>query len=284
MKNKANHGVDSSQPLSFNRRFNVEVDLEAAKQRFINRLFNLIDEDFLGFTRKPCALSEYVEAFKHVAYKLGIRYDGNNTLGYYAGDDFLHILWAIEALFEAFQMQQNYANSADRLSKIIELVISESEIDLGIQWRSGVFHPSGAKLMDEELVNEPLKWLADPKYANVLAPFEKGLRHLLESQKQPEKLSDTITDMYEALEAIAKVVTGKDEDISGNREAFISDLKLSNCYGKMLRDYIEYANQYRHGTGQHVVRGSPLPNEVEAFVYTTGLFIRLAIKQLEARG
>ncbi len=183
MKNKANQGAGNNQPLPFHQRFNIEVNMEAARQRFINRLFNLIDDDFLGFTRKQCALLEYVEAFKYVAFKLGIRYDGINTLGYYAGDDFLQILKAVEALFEAFQMQQNYANSADRLSKIIEFVISESEIDLGIQWRSGIFYPSGAKLMDEELVNEPLKWLADPQYNNVIGPFKKGLTHYLEANK-----------------------------------------------------------------------------------------------------
>ncbi len=128
MKNKANQGAGNNQPLPFHQRFNIEVNMEAARQRFINRLFNLLDDDFLGFTRKQCALQEYVEAFKHVSYKLGIRYDGNNTLEYYAGDDFLQILRAVEALFEAFQMHQSYG-SDDRLSKIIEFVISESEID-----------------------------------------------------------------------------------------------------------------------------------------------------------
>ena len=183
--------------------------MEAAKQRFISRLFNLIDEDFLGFTREQCHLSEYVEAFKYVAFKLGIRYDGNNTLEYYAGNEFLQVLRTIEALFEAFQFQRNYANSADRLDKIIKFAVSQSEIDLGIQWRDGLFYPSGARLMDEELVNEPLRWLGDPRYNNVLAPFRKALTHYLEANRNPEKLADTITDMYEALEALAKIVTGK---------------------------------------------------------------------------
>ncbi len=283
MKNKANQGVGNNQPLPFHHRFNVEVELEAAKQRFINRLFNLIDEDFLGFTRKQCNLSEYKAAFKYVAFKLGIRYDGNNTLEYYADNEFLQVLRTIEALFEAFQLE-NYANSADRLDKIIKLAISESEIDLVIQWRSGLFYPSGAKLMDEELVNEPLRWLADPRYKNVLVPFKKGLTRYLEANKNTEKLADTVTDIYEALEAMAKLVTGRDKDLSANRELFVSKLRLDRQYGKMLTDYIDYANDYRHGTEPSKTRANPNPNEVEAFIYTTGLFIRLAVKQLEDVG
>ena len=287
MKNKTTQDEGNNQPhvLPFHQRFNIEVELETAKQRFISRLFNLIDEGFLGFTREQCHLSEYVEAFKYVAFKLGIRYDGNNTLEYYAGNEFLQVLRTIEALFEAFQFQRNYANSADRLDKIIKFAVSQSEIDLGIQWRGGLFYPSGARLMDEELVNEPLRWLADPKYNNVLAPFKKGLTHYLEANKNPEKLADTITDIYEALEAMAKVITGRNnKDLSGNRELFVSKLRLGRQYGKMLIDYIDYANDYRHGTEPSKIRANPSPNEVEAFIYTTGLFIRLAVKQLEGGG
>jgi len=284
MESKANQHEDNNQRciLPFHQRFNIEVELEAAKQRFISRLFNLIDDDFLGFTTKQCHLSEYKEAFKYVAFKLGIRYDGNNTLEYYAGNEYLQVLRTIEALFEAFQLQlQNYANSADRLDKIVQLAISENEIDLGIQWRGGLFYPSGARLMDEELVNEPLRWLADSKYNNVLTPFKKGLTHYLEANRNPEKLADTITDIHEALEAMAKIVTGRNKDLSANRELFVSKLRLARQYSKMLIDYIDYANDYRHSAEPNKTRANPNANEVEAFIYTTGLFIRLAVKQLE---
>ena len=154
------------------------------------------------------------------------------------------------------------------------------ETDLGIEWKDGHFWRSGAKLLDEELVNEPLRWLADPRYINVLAPFQKGLSHYLEANKDPNKLSDTITDMYEALEALAKIVCGNKKDLSANRQRFISELDLSQYYNKMLDDYIGYANEFRHGTEPGKVKIKPKPNEVEAFIYTTGLFIRLAIQQL----
>ena len=51
----------------------------------------------------------------------------------------------------------------------------------------------------------------------------------------------------------------------------------------MLKEYIGYANEYRHGLKQTKQRITPNRNEVEAFIYTTGLFIRLAIQQLAAK-
>lgn len=138
----------------------------------------------------------------------------------------------------------------------------------------------GAALLDERLVNDPLHWLREnSKYRNVLDPFEKGLKHLMEGKKAPERYSDVITDMYEALEGMAKTVTGREtRDLSGNKEMFISKLKLPDAYRTLLGDYIEFANDYRHALESGQKRATPSEKDTEAFVYLTGLFIRLAIQ------
>lgn len=262
-KNKQQKNVKPS----FYQRFNIEIPLDAAKQMFYNRLRNQL----------PGIVNQTVQQdlFQQLCNKLGISYRGQSRIEHFLTDDLNECLHAIEEVYQLIPKpyKTNLANT-------VESIITESEVDIGLQWKDGVFWPSGAKLLDEALVNENLKWLSDPKYADVLTPFEKGLSHFLEAQKQPKKLSDTITDMYEALEALAKVVTGKDRDLSGNRESFISELKLSDYYRKMLKDCVEYANEYRHAPTPGVKREPPLLNEVEAFVYTTGLFIRLAIQQI----
>jgi len=174
----------------------------------------------------------------------------------------------------------DYYEYAEKLDSLIRRAISLSETDIGIEWRDGVFWPSGAKLLDEALVNENLKWLADKGYHDVLIPFEKGLRHFLESRAKPERLGDAVTDVYEAVEALAKRVTGKDRDLSGNAELFISNLKLTDYYKRILKDYIGYANDYsRHAAKLGAEKKPLVRNEVEAFIYTSGLFIRLAVQQ-----
>ena len=116
---------------------------------------------------------------------------------------------------------------ANQLDSDIVEIIHLSEVDLGISWQRGVFLKKGAEILDEKLVNESLRWLANARYKNVLVPFQKGLSHLLEGTKDSQRFGDTVTDMYEALEAMAKIVTGKSTDeLSALREQFISKLPV----------------------------------------------------------
>ena len=259
----------------FHQRFSIQVGVEEARERFVNRVLNKIEEDLDSLLRFH-TVGHYEKAMYNVASKLGVKYKPEVFHQYVRGD-FFGCIQALEALYETFISENKY--DAERLNGVIQYAISLSEVDLGIQWRDGAFWPSGAKLLDEALVNENLKWLSDLGYQDVLVAFEKGLRHFLEAQRKPERLGDAITDVYEAFEALAKSVTGKDKDLSGNAELFISKLKLSEYYKKMLKDYIDYACEYRHAVKLGEKRKPLLRNEVEAFIYTTGLFIRLAIQQ-----
>ncbi len=98
----------------------------------------------------------------------------------------------------------------------------------------------------------------------------------MESQKRPELRADVITDMYEALEALAKKATGKDLDLVKNT-GFIDAVKASAEYKTMLANYIGYANRFRHAAKQTTPRPTLSERETESFVYLTGLFIRLAM-------
>ena len=85
--------------------------------------------------------------------------------------------------------------------------------------------------------------------------------------------------MYEAVEALAKIVTGRpNKDLSANTEMFISKLKVSNHYKTLLKDYIAYGNEFRHAEDEVMPRPPLSEPEVESFIYLTGLFIRLTIR------
>jgi len=268
-------------PPPFHQRFNIEVDLDNVKKRFMNRIINLLEVGFqyVEFGGIDANITSHSDERRSIALALGTKFRWDSRFSDYVSNDFLKCLLGLEALYQALRPFEQV-----KLDKLVEHAISQSEVELGISWKEGVFWPSGAKLLDEALVNEPLQWLSNLQYRNVLTPFEKGLRHFLEASKYPERLSDAVTDMYEAVEAIAKVVTGRpDKDLSANRELFVSRLGLSDYYKKMLKDYISYANEFRHAVEEGRERVPPLAQEVEAFIYTTGLFIRLAIERLAAK-
>src|SRR6266545_654036 len=78
------------------------------------------------------------------------------------------------------------------------------------------------------------------------SPLKKVFLTLLEGTKDPQRFGDAVTDMYEALEAMAKIVTGKPtKDLSALREEFIAKLRLPETHKIMLKQYIDYGCDFR---------------------------------------
>ncbi len=255
----------------FHERFNIHVPVEEAKKQFVNRAHNEV------FGRALFELPEGIRTSAEVAVLtiLGIknRYD-YSPLTRYVGEEFWTNVKAVEALFQILKGERR----AESLDRVIQNILFLSEVDLGIRWHEGHFVPSGSPLLDEKLVNDVLNCLKPKKFEGVLNPFRKGLEDLLHSIKTPTRLPDVVTEMYEALEALAKIVTGRgDKDLSGNAELFIKAVQVSDTYKPILKEYIVYGNKIRHAGKD----GQPKPDltrkEVESFVYMTGVFIRLAV-------
>lgn len=185
-------------------------------------------------------------------------------------------------LYEPKKTERQYRTRVKWLVKEIEDSISCARAGLGIRFDSKeeIFYPSGDKDLEERLVKEPLRDLDTLGREEVSKVWKRGLRALLKSQGDHDELKDVVRDAYEALEAFAKIVCNNDRDLSGNRDRFISALNLNPYYQKMLKEYINYANEFRHAEKQQKPRPDLDYSEVEAFVYLTGLFIRLGIEKL----
>lgn len=256
-------------PRDFYHRFDLSIGLEEAQRRFVNRANNVIFEAFLieHFSY------DYDKIRRRIATELGEGFSHYRPIKEYIGDDFYRCLTSIEAVAGPIYAH----NYVQRFDQVVNSLLLQSEVDLGIHWGKGKFLRSGDKVLDDELVNKSLHWLEDKKYENVRQPYSKGLEHFLHSKKRPEFLPDVITDMYEALEALAKIFTGRDKDLSANRELFLKQVKASEAYKVILKDYIDYANNFRHALQEGEKRPILSEGEVESFVYMTGIFIRLAI-------
>ncbi|MBA3472828.1 MAG: hypothetical protein H0T57_06280 [Rubrobacter sp.] len=268
---------------TFHERFDIDVGVDEARRRFVNRVSNNV----FSFLESPPPFNpakgadrehprRVTQIHRHVANVLGEKYDSLKCLDSYVVNDFYRCLQTLEAVYLAVEDPSIEDGVSDRIDRAIR----SSEIDLGIDWQRPQFVRTGARLLDEKLVNEQLRWLSDPKYRTVYRPFQKGLSHFLESEQKPQLLGDVITDMYKALEALFKIVTGRpNKDLSANREMFVSKVKVSDQYKTLLKDYIAYANEFRHAEREQKPRPSISRPEAESFVYLTGLFIRLAVER-----
>jgi hypothetical protein len=265
--------VSEAELTPFHERFEIQIGVNDARQRFIRRVSNYIFGSFFDGQIDSTIKTRVV--LWQVANALGEEYKSYNDFKDYVRGDFHRCLHVLEVSYNALTDPAQKL----QLNNMIVLVLSQSEIDLGVSWQKPFFTRSGARLLDQHLVNEPLRWLSDPKYRSVYAPFEKGLSHFLEAEKKPLLLADVITDMYESVEALSKVVTGRNtKDLSANAEMLIKMVRASDHYKQLLKDYISYANQFRHAVKQDGARPVLSISEVESFIYLTGLFIRLAIK------
>jgi len=204
-----------------------------------------------------------------------MRHDPYAIFDDYIGGDFFKCLQALEAIYNGIDR-----NRIRDFEKAILRILSASEHDLGIEWKDGDFVPTGAKLLDEGLVNDNLKWLQENKHEHIRKPFDKALLHYSESLNHPEKLNDVVTDMYEALEATAKWTLGNNKKLDANKQEFVKTLKLVPEYERMLTEYISYAHKYaRHAQDPKSERYKVPPSDAENFIYLTGLFIRFAIQR-----
>jgi hypothetical protein len=254
----------------FEERFGLVVGVDKARERFVHRAQYAI---FSKYVRDSGQEFDYIEAIL-----LGLGRPETFLqleLPRIVGPDFYDNLKAIECV-------RQMAHDPAVLDAMVFFVLNESEIDLGVRWENGVFVKAGAPLLDDKLVRDVLGWARDKKYETVIAPFEKGLRHFLESTKRSELLSDVVTDMYEALEAVAKIVTERKNDLSSNRERFIKAVRVPDAYKKILKEYIDYGCEFRHAADASEQKPAPSPEEVESFIYLTGIFVRFAMKTLDS--
>lgn len=251
----------------FHQRFEIEIGISDARLYFVSRIHNRVFLSIYGLGQR--------ELLQDIATELGQKYLSVHSYDDYIQSDFFNVLKALEACYRF----SPGTNPRGRLVDAILRTLGEAEVDLGVRWENGRFFRSGAKLLDEHLVNQPLHWLTDQDHQSILQPYSKGLEHFLQATKRPELLSDVITDMYEALEALAKIITGRDRDLSANAESFLKEVKASEAYKKILKEYIAYANNFRHGVSDQSKKPNLSAAEVESFIYLTGIFIRLALSQ-----
>jgi len=156
-------------------------------------------------------------------------------------------------------------NFEQRMQRIMLL----AEADLGVFWKDGKFYPSGAKELDRALIEDPLEWLADHPLTQ--KQFLVALGHYERSLQSVDAGKDAITNCYTSVERLAQEILKNDKSFDKNSDALVDALGLPKEYKNIVHYYKSIANEY----GSRHAGSNPLPAEVEAFVYLTGLLLRL---------
>lgn len=265
----------------FNKILGLEDNIEAERKRFVERVNQFIFHDI--DTVKTVTF-DYRVLFNLICFELGVnaldfsmRTIGRGmdkkkipvSIRTLTGDDFNKTLLVLCILYVYLEESSDSKSNHEWLSANIELVLSRCSCDIGIKWKKGLFYPTGAEELDEPLIEENLTWLND--YPNE----RKDYRIALECYLGDESLADVIRNCYSAVEGVTRKILGNDKTLDNNKEELLRKMNLSDGWNSILANYIKYAHDYRHASAE---RHEITKQETEAYLYMTGLIIRLIIE------
>lgn len=257
------------------KRLNLETDFKKEQEKFIKRIkliFRKIDSKHLSPSGGPD--NNLYNVLDKMAFLLGegkkeylqhyFYFDDNPTIE--------RILTVSEIFLNVIKNEPAFYYENENFPREIEEAINLSMIDLGISFKDGRFYKKGAKELDEKLIFETLDWLNDyPKTKNF---FEGALKENLHKD-----YPDAITKSYSALESIVKTILNNNTNLKKNIPKLLEKLNLPDQWSKIILNFCNYAHEFssRHGKGEKTKIAIATPEIVEAYIYFTGLLLRLII-------
>lgn len=265
----------------FNEIFGLGDSVEDERGRFVDRVNQVI---FHEIDTVHTDSFVYRELFKFICFELGVNAQDfrDRTLGpigyeshlpasirTLTRNDFDKTLIALCSLYVGFKITSDAEEHRKWLSLWVERTLERCSCDIGIRWKEGFFYPSGAEELDESLIDETLTWLT--KYPDERKDYQTALECYSGNQSSP----DVIKNCYSAVEGIARNVLGNKKTLDNNKDELLKKMDLSDGWNSILATYVNYAHNYRHASPErHKIK----EQEAEAYLYMTGLIIRLIIE------
>ena len=284
--------------FDFKKRFGKSISPEEAKVEFVNKANYFIIEsadrekgyyygndgnrmfDFicLQMGKNPTAV---IRDVNKSAYSFGYDSPQMPSLKRFTGNDFELTLLMIEVLYEYYaRFDFNKDETLKRVNQIVEDLLAQSPISLGVAWVEGRFIPEGAKEIDQKLIHETLHWLKD--FPKVKELFENALDHYSQSKNDQIKRKDVITNAQQALDEMTRLILVDGKAFDNSLKELPAALGLGQEWKGLLNQYNEIAKQFgRHpGRGEDYIPGIA---ETESYLYLTGIMIRLIIQKIQVK-
>jgi hypothetical protein len=256
----------------FNQRFGIKSSLEEEKLKFVERVIT-----FLGqFTKKFLDFESYKGLFDTVCIQFGKNpKDLTISLGTYtslsdlediSGKDFYSILKLYTAVRAYYREDPRMISLFD---DAIIPIIEKSDVDLLIRYSNGQFYPAKEKLLDKDLIDFSLSALS--LYPNEEKDFGIALKYYTSNDKY-----GVVEYCYRCMEGLSRKILKNNRTLIDNKGDLLRKISAGDNWKKILANYIEYGNEYgRHASAK---RHEITEKESEAYLYLTGLLIRLVIK------
>jgi len=176
----------------------------------------------------------------------------------------------IEKIIDA---RKSIINEFSRLIKILPNGITMKELKGDI-----IFYPSGAKLLDERLVNDLLDWLGEyPK-------SHRSFTHALEKYQKKIYERNLLDDLRSSLEFFLKSYLNNNKTLENQKLELLKHMKIKNVSKEVRSMYQTLLDRYANYQNSYVKHEDNIKEEeIEFMIYLTGTFIRFLITLKEEK-
>jgi tetratricopeptide (TPR) repeat protein len=181
----------------------------------------------------------------------------------------LHVMEVVQYVLWALEGEERLASICEQLNAILDV---SPNIPAHVVYQNGTakLRPSGARLLDEAVIDSNLEWLAE--YPEALKAFEAALRIYM--QKDASQYRNMLDSLRVALEQMLKAVLQNDKPIEKQDvRKWITDHdghpQIANMYNQVLGTFALYENEaVKHNSDAHTRA------EVEFTLYLVGTLLR----------
>ncbi len=283
-----------SRIFDFKKRFGQAIDLEEIKQDFINKITHYFIEpldksDGRYYSEYGSSLFDFVSIeFNRNPSDIICAHNKDNHSAYgtykpsfkiFSGRDFEKTLLLIEIFYDYFSARDTYNNDILKTINNYVAIALNQPVSTGVSWRDGKFYPEGVEEFDEKLVEDVLKWLGDnPK---ISALYKNALDQYSQSLIDKVKRKDVVNNAFQAVEKLTEEYLGSlKPSFDNNFNALVDKLTLDKEWKKIFNSYRELSKEF----GRHAGKGDkfiPTQEDTEAFLYLSGLVLRLILQKLK---
>ena len=131
----------------------------------------------------------------------------------------------------------------------------------------------GAKELDKKLILETLDWIND--FPDTRKLFDGALKEYL-----LRDYADAITKCYSSIENLTQTFLKSTKTFENLVQDLISVLSLPQPWKSILNNYCDYAHKFSSRHGNAGKKEPTKSKDVEAYIYFTGILIRLIIQTI----
>jgi hypothetical protein len=274
------------------KRWNIEIDDQAAFQTFKNRVLQLLERYINGWSTDFWAVFP-----RGLNFLLGYEAINGNSYRSFP-DKFLGLLRSSQNTKELVHyFQTSFIVVENRKERQKEYHVEDLEIidrdlfgilstaleytpQVGIEVirtnNQVILYPKGTKLLDEAVINQNLVWLES--HPSVLRHFEQALTQYMTGDKKQQR--NLLDNLRFSLEQLLKDILRNDKTLENQQVELLGWLKKQGVHQQTINMYNALLfgpyKQFQNDAVKHEEEFTE--NDIEFMIYTTGTFMRLLLK------